>query len=172
MNYHSSYSSYPSSGSLPDYVERLRDFLLSDVQLQALFEEATQKVSLERFEKNFKRCLQQFSKDLEHEAKSNLLVEASKVVYKYSGNAAHLIRRFFEIRVKQVVDLSNTIENRVKKNSPDDADDVVNPQESEVEHSVSNDSEFEEKSEDFPLLEAILKESTRFKCFGIILDCS
>jgi hypothetical protein len=93
LEYQSSVSSLTSA---PHYGDQLLAFLSKDLQLQDLFEEATQKVSMDRFEKNFRRCLQQFSEHLQIEATSPLFLRASKVVRQFSTNTAHSIRRTLE----------------------------------------------------------------------------
>jgi hypothetical protein len=89
-------SSVSSLTSAPHYGDRLLAFLLKDLELLDLFEEAAQRVSMDRFEKNFRRCLQQFSEHLRMEATSPLFLRASKVVRQFSTNTAHSIRRTLE----------------------------------------------------------------------------
>jgi hypothetical protein len=123
-------SSVSSTSSYPHNGEKLFAFLSNDIQLQTLFDEAARKIPLDRFEKNFRRCLQLFSEHLRIEGKRfPLLLHASTVVRHFSTNAAHSIRRVLEDKLKAssrpTLNLPQEIE------SSDEEDDRVEDQEEE-----------------------------------------
>jgi hypothetical protein len=151
-------SSMSSISPYPDNGARLLKFLSSDSQLQALFNEAARKVSLDRFEKNFRRCLQLFSEHLRIEGKrSRLLRDASTVVRHFSTNAAHLIRRSLENRINKSIEFIQNQSQEIENfEDEDDADDEYD----ENENFEDNDG-LEEES--IPDLELALYESNSFQ---------
>jgi hypothetical protein len=149
----SSISAYPP---YRDNGDRLLEFLSSDSQLQALFNEVTPKVDLDRFEKNFRRCLQRFSEHLHIEGKrSPLLRDASTVVRHFAKNTAHSIRRVleedgFKESRKPTLHLPQEIETSGDEDDEGDEDD-----------SIDADEELEEES--IPNLEQALRDSNAFQ---------
>jgi hypothetical protein len=154
-------SSMSSMSPYPDNGARLLKFLSSDSQLQTLFTEAARKVSLERFEKNFRRCLQLFSEHLRIEGKrSRLLRDASTVVRHFSTNAAHLIRRSLEDRFNESGRFKHNIPEIESSDDGNDADD-----EHDKNDNVENNNELEDNDEEesIPGLELALYESNAFQ---------
>lgn len=81
-----------------DYGERLENLFFQDPKIQLLFAEAPKRVSWDKFESNFRRCLRQFSNNLRVEASSPLMVLASRIVRSIGDDTAGSIRRELESR--------------------------------------------------------------------------
>ncbi|CZR67180.1 uncharacterized protein PAC_17079 [Phialocephala subalpina] len=92
----STHSSVSSTNSDPVYLQRLVNLLLNDRGLKGLFEVAANKLPLDKFENNFRRCLHQFSEHLRIEAPVSLPKNAPRLIRRFSTNAAHSIRRTLE----------------------------------------------------------------------------
>jgi hypothetical protein len=155
-------SSVSSTSSYPHNGERLFVFLSNDSGLQTLFDEATRKIPLDRFEKNFRRCLQLFSEHLHIEGKrSPLLLHASTVVRHFAKNTAHSIRRVleedgFKESRRPTLHLPQEIET-----SSDEDDEDAEDDEGDEDDSIDAGEELEEES--IPNLEQALRDSNAFQ---------
>ncbi|KAF8859002.1 hypothetical protein BDZ45DRAFT_371254 [Acephala macrosclerotiorum] len=147
----STLSSASSINADPIYQQQLVDLLLDDLELHDLFQKAIRKTSLEKFENNFKRCLVMFSEHLRVEAPSSLPAYAPKLIRKFSTNAAHLIRRFFEST--QPSDRS-----KIEKDI-DEATEAIEDADDEMDAEIEGD----ENEGELPTLEADLVATLSFK---------
>jgi hypothetical protein len=169
-----SVSSKSSISAYPPYIDngaRILAFLSNDSQLQVLFNDVTRKVSLDRFEKNFRRCLQQFSEHLRIEGKrSPLLRDASTVVRHFSTNTAHSIRRVLEedgfkesrnptLNLPQEIETSDDEDDEYDRY--DEYDENTEDDEGDESHGIDADKELEEAS--IPNLEQALRDSNAFQ---------
>ena len=134
----------PSGGA-----ERLSAFLSKQEWLQTLSKDAMRKVSLEKFEENFRRSLVQFSAHLKAEAASPMMIQAAGAVRRYARNAAKLIRQSLELDVEYHQESPFSMEG--VEPTP-----VVRLQDSESE------DDFEEQ-DDLQNLEVLLSSSRAFR---------
>ncbi|PVH81151.1 hypothetical protein DL98DRAFT_360724, partial [Cadophora sp. DSE1049] len=99
-----SVSSCSSLASQNDGAERLVALLLMDEQLKSLYTVAARKVSAERFQENFRRCLYQCSVHLKAEARPGTTtsraqtLQCARAVRLYSRQAAATVRSTLEAK--------------------------------------------------------------------------
>jgi hypothetical protein len=119
----SSASSRQSLGIETDTPNRLVRIIWPDAQLQSLFKESPTKVSLERFEENFRKCLVQFSVHLRMEAESptsdKQMILVSRVVRNFSRVTARMIRECLEADIETDCDTSALNANNSKHEDSD-----------------------------------------------------
>jgi hypothetical protein len=132
--------------------------LNEDEDLQVLYSEAVQEIDLDRFEKIFRRCLEQMSAHLRSEASSTEEKQTARLIRRLSTNAAHIIRN----RLQTEYGSNQTVDS---KDNDDDNNDLA----SDAEDFIATDEIGDqvdplEHLEQFVLSSAsfmLLKESLR-----------
>jgi hypothetical protein len=124
--------------------QRLCDFLSTQDWLLKLSKEASEKVSIDKFENNLRRSLKQFAVDLKKEGATTIMVETGSAIGRIARNAANLFRQSLERLTKsdQEADRIDTKGDQVnwpsgdyREEDPDedDMDDVLDYKEGEGE---------------------------------------
>ncbi|KAH8762401.1 hypothetical protein BGZ57DRAFT_725703, partial [Hyaloscypha finlandica] len=124
--------------------QRLCDFLSTQDWLLKLSKEASEKVSIDKFENNLRRSLKQFAVDLKKEGATTIMVETGSAIARIARNAANLFRQSLERLTKsdQEADRIDTKGDQVnwpsgdyREEDPDedDMDDVLDYKEGEGE---------------------------------------
>lgn len=156
----SSASSLHSFGSQINIPKRLFEILWLDTQLQDLFKESLTKVSLQRFEDNFRKCLVQFAAHLRLEAASpsadKQTINAARVVRNLSGRTAHRIRDSLEAANK--TDRDEAVLLVPNSNQQEDSDTELSSDED-----IKEDLDADDEPNGLKDLETRLKSSNSFQ---------
>jgi hypothetical protein len=166
-------TSFSSFGTPFDAVERLHSFYLADDQLWSLCQEAIEKIPMEEFEDNFRRCLQKFSAHLKAESTSPIMTRAAREVRLSSRRSANLIRSALELAAgemehtgEEMVITSDSVAGSNLQPGPQDSNEYAgNDTDEDIEDDVAGDSYHEGPSvqEDLENIEAVLGSSKAFQ---------
>jgi len=141
--------------SAGDYSEALRDrfirLLHEDEELQLFYKDALQKVDLDRFEKNFRRCLDQMSAHLRMEASSREEQQTARFIRSSSSSTAKIIRH----KIQAMYDSVDIDGDRISEGEEEDED--VPSDGDEIDDPLEHLEAFVLSSASF----ALLKESLR-----------
>ncbi|KAE8447139.1 hypothetical protein EG329_011123 [Mollisiaceae sp. DMI_Dod_QoI] len=156
---------YSASSTTPDpmYLQRLVNLLINDSDLHDLFEVAMRKITLDKFENNFRRCLHQFSEHLRTEALPALPRSAPRVIRRFSTNAAHIIRRRFEETPQTDTPTNQSTKQSIVLLEPHVVDDIDENEGDEAEDIEADVEEDEWKEDYLQKFEVTIAGSLSFK---------
>ncbi|KUJ07157.1 uncharacterized protein LY89DRAFT_369328 [Mollisia scopiformis] len=164
-------SSASSSTPNPLHLQRFVDLLFNDFELNDLLETAKHRISFDKFEINFKRCLRLFSEHLRAESAPSLPRYLPKLIRRLVTNAAYTVRRSLELSLQTEVQTKDEAQQRtvplakphVEDINEADEDDIgdldIEFEEQEQEHENENENENEGVQ---PNLEAMIVTTSSF----------